>query len=323
MYTTCPSCARQYRIRAEQLSVAEGEVRCGFCGEQFNALKLLSDEPLAGLAEVMLSAAPEDIQGSEFADVKIGEMEETPEELLEPEPQFDIPESIDSKLSGVDEDENVEEVDLDEVNTVEEIPGDLPAVLLEGQQAPRNLFISLFWGIGSLLLTITVVTQLAWFNRDYILREYPEWLPEVKQVCEYFNCDLLRHRNINAIRLVNRDVRLHPVYSDTLLVNATISNHSVNIQPFPHIQLTLFDIGGEMVAFREFNPSEYLDNSITIEEGMKPNQPVHLVLEVAGPTENAVSFEFRFLNDTSKSAVFPLKWFPDHENITIYRDVLH
>ena len=46
MYTTCPSCVRQYRIRAKQLSIAAGVVRCGYCGEQFNALVRLSDEPL-------------------------------------------------------------------------------------------------------------------------------------------------------------------------------------------------------------------------------------------------------------------------------------
>jgi hypothetical protein len=50
-----------------------------------------------------------------------------------------------------------------------------------------------------------------------------------------------------------------------------------------------------MIASRQFTPEEYLDNSIIIKEGMSPKQPVHFVLEVTGPTEGAVSFEFRFL----------------------------
>jgi hypothetical protein len=50
-----------------------------------------------------------------------------------------------------------------------------------------------------------------------------------------------------------------------------------------------------MLASRQFNPQEYLDNSIIMNKGMIPNQPVHFVLEVTGPAEGAVSFEFRFL----------------------------
>jgi hypothetical protein len=137
--------------------------------------------------------------------------------------------------------------------------------------------------------------QLVWFNRDYILREYPELVPLVKQLCEKYNCQFMRHRNISAIKLLNRDVRFHPLYNDALLVNATMANRSDKIQPFPRIQLTLFDTIGKMIAFREFNPSEYLDDSILTNEGMLPDQPVHFVLEITGPTKGAVSFEFRFL----------------------------
>jgi len=49
MYTTCPACHRHYRIMAKQLSAAGGVVRCGFCGEQFNALTRLEDEVTAGV----------------------------------------------------------------------------------------------------------------------------------------------------------------------------------------------------------------------------------------------------------------------------------
>ena len=109
------------------------------------------------------------------------------------------------------------------------------------------------------------------------------------------DCDLIRRRDVAAIKLLNRDVRSHPRFVDTLLVNATMTNLSQGVQLFPRVQLTLFDTSGNIVAFREFKPAEYLDNSIGIDEGMPPNYPVHFVLEVTGPTEGAVSFEFRFL----------------------------
>ena len=98
--------------------------------------------------------------------------------------------------------------------------------------------------------------------------------------------------------MVNRDVRDHPRYSDALLVNATISNRSAEVQPFPVVQLSLFDTAGRIIGARRFTPEEYLDESIDMERGMLPDKPVHIVLEVTGPTEGAVSFEFRFLRQT-------------------------
>jgi hypothetical protein len=95
--------------------------------------------------------------------------------------------------------------------------------------------------------------------------------------------------------LLNRDVRNHPLYEGSLLVNATMANKSETIQPFPRIQLALFNPGGEVIAYREFKPEEYLDDSIDIAAGMVPESPIHFVLEVGGPTEGAVSFEFHFL----------------------------
>ena len=305
MYTTCPSCVRQYRIRAKQLSIAAGVVRCGYCGEQFNALVRLSDEPLL-LPEIEPETiGSENLEGpyvsepvSEAPDTSDQRIEtDIDDEILDAEPQFDIGEISEDGESEhtVESNEDIKEVDLDHAVSASEKLVDIPDALLESKPSPRNFYVSLFWGFGALLLLIGITAQLSWFNRDEILKKYPELLPEVKQLCEYYNCKLLRHRNVHAIKLLNRDIRLHPFYSDTLLVNATISNRSDTIQAFPRIQLTLFNTNGGLVAFREFSPNEYLDNSIMINEGMFPHQPVHFALEITGPTKDAVSFEFRFL----------------------------
>lgn len=44
MYTRCPECATIFRVTAEQLRMAHGEVRCGNCSTSFNALLSLMDE---------------------------------------------------------------------------------------------------------------------------------------------------------------------------------------------------------------------------------------------------------------------------------------
>jgi predicted Zn finger-like uncharacterized protein len=47
VFTQCPACETIFKISAEVLRAAAGEVRCGRCGEIFNALRSLAEEPRA------------------------------------------------------------------------------------------------------------------------------------------------------------------------------------------------------------------------------------------------------------------------------------
>lgn len=243
MFTSCPACQRQYRISADQLTAAQGLARCGYCGEEFNALQRLTDKPL----KLVVRPAPVKVAISPTRDD-------------DDEPQFDI-----------------------------------PGILAEEAKPPASRGLRVFCIFLVLLLLVVLVAQLAWFNRDFILQRYPDLQPLAGQLCERLNCQVTRHTSTDGIRLVNRDVRPHPGYADTLLVNATMANESGQVMPFPDIQFALFDTEGKMIAQRHFRPAEYLDGSIDQERGMPVRQPVHFVLEVSGPTRSAVSFEFRFL----------------------------
>ena len=44
MYTQCPECSVAFRVTAEVLKQAAGKVRCGGCGNAFNALEFLSED---------------------------------------------------------------------------------------------------------------------------------------------------------------------------------------------------------------------------------------------------------------------------------------
>ena len=45
MYTRCPACLTVFRISSADLRAADGEVVCGRCDAQFNALTSLSETP--------------------------------------------------------------------------------------------------------------------------------------------------------------------------------------------------------------------------------------------------------------------------------------
>lgn len=262
MFTDCPSCGRQFRIQARHLSAAGGQVRCGYCGEQFGALERLRDAPLPRTARAEVGAE------NEHFDI--------PEEHT-PVPQADAtrsPRRESRSASGAVE---------------------IPPELMQEPAVERSRARSVVWGTAALVLFLGALAQAAWFNRDELLRRFPQVLPAARGFCARLNCELIRHRDLNSISLINRDVRLHPVYEDALLVNATMANGATQPQPFPSVQLVLLDTGGRAIAQRVFEPGEYLDASIDLDRGMDPGVPVHFALEVAGAGDDAVGFEFGFL----------------------------
>jgi len=44
MHTTCPECSSVFRVTAEQLNIAHGQVRCGYCHSVFDALGSLEED---------------------------------------------------------------------------------------------------------------------------------------------------------------------------------------------------------------------------------------------------------------------------------------
>ena len=328
MFTVCPGCTRQFQILAEHLAAASGQVRCGFCHKQFNAMDRLHDEPLPDAKK--LNDVPPVLE-TELVPVPVPESDT---EFREPEPQFDNAEpktiefeqellintdeiesdqdlvtaiseigirpSVEEIRAGVEkesvEPEKVEPVEESALESHYYFP-DSEEALSQEEPVNRNwAWLSpFFWTTAGFIALLILSLQLGWFNRDRVLLEYPELIPYAKQFCLKFDCRLIRQRDTRAIKLINRDVRLHPDYRDVLLVNAAMKNELSIRQPYPRVQLTLYDTSGSLLAYREFVPNDYLDDSIEIDKGMPIESPVYFVLEVSAPTAGAVSFEFRFL----------------------------
>lgn len=289
MFTSCPECARQYRIRADQLSAAGGEVRCGFCGFQFNALGRLSDVPIFNSeepADESIALSSTDIDTDESL------ISEDADNLPDPHIPDDV--EIDTETDIAPEFTLPSDIEHDEYDHVQETV-ELPEILKEKKPLQKSRLSRTFWSVGVLFLILVCIIQAGWFNRDYLLNKYPQWLPVAYRLCARFNCNVFRIRDVTDITILNRDVRNHPVYPDGLLVNATMMNQSGKIKPYPRLQLALYDRQGEIIGFREFTPYEYLDNSISVDDGMLPDLPVHLVLELENHSNEAVGFEFRFM----------------------------
>jgi predicted Zn finger-like uncharacterized protein len=314
MFTDCPNCRRQFRVRAGQLAKVEGLVQCGFCGKQFNALERLYDKPLALALDQKPEEEfenepefiiPETLEADDAIEIKQPDPEAAtnvntflPVAAAEPTQKDETPVSVDSGVAKAETNDAPIDAIVGKASPPEqqEVDGDYPFAdeLAEIEMQKIRPTIRLFWNFGIFVFLLLACAQLAWFNRDILLSKYPQYLPQAKQICKYFDCTLVRYRNTSAIKLVNRDVRVHPRYEDSLLVNATITNFSNYSQRYPQILLSLFDDTGKVIAYRPISTSQYLDDSIDVEVGMRPNSPIHFALEMANVNSDAISFEFDF-----------------------------
>ncbi|MEE8264315.1 MAG: zinc-ribbon and DUF3426 domain-containing protein [Gammaproteobacteria bacterium] len=297
MYTRCPHCMRLFRVGAPQLRAAHGQVRCGYCYEPFNALESLQDE---AEDSTVTEPSEEIIDDPTITSPKAGDDDS---EVIRPEPSEAKPMPAPGAPSvsplgvkaTVPYHPNAEgAARKDEKPGEDEIPyvlrADISHIAHADNGAPR-----LAWGLAALFLTILFAGQFAWFNRDSLLQRFPTLRPWAQEACVMIRCELWTRRAPSAIKVLNRDVRVHPKYEKTLLVNATLVNEAKYNQPFPVVQLALFDTAGRTIAMGKFKPQAYLDTSIDLAAGMEPDTPVHIVLEVTGTTKGAVSFEFKFL----------------------------
>lgn len=101
-------------------------------------------------------------------------------------------------------------------------------------------------------------------------------------------------RDLISIHLVSRELKNHPLQPDMLLLSATIVNRAAKNQPFPDLEITLFDAVGDPLASHHFVPGDYLAQGSLKGAGMAPQAYLPLTLELPDPGLQAVGFELQF-----------------------------
>ena len=136
MYTQCPDCATVFRVTAEALRFAQGDVRCGVCSTTFNALENLSEQAFKAASDADApspddSMTVEELPGNEnielSAPVELAVVPDLPGDAQEdPEPEADDepPDAAEVKVEVEDEERAMEfhgdAADLDRLFVVED-----------------------------------------------------------------------------------------------------------------------------------------------------------------------------------------------------------
>ena len=171
----------------------------------------------------------------------------------------------------------------------------IPTLILDDLQAAKAEQLrpsNAPWIIGSLVLMLSLIGQVVYFDRDELAKD-ASLRPGLIQMCELLGCTLSQPYDIAKIEIIGRDVRSHPTARNALVVSTTLINNASFVQPFPLLTMTFSDINGTKIAQRRFTPREYLHNDTDLAAGMTPDMPVRVELELVDPGKAAVNYEFR------------------------------
>ncbi len=284
MYLQCPKCLTVYAANAAMLSDGQGEVRCGACRTDFDALDALSDEiPTQDSASDSMPAGP------------ALEIDQAPNPFADGSQQIEACKDNEDTGAVLLDTFKVEKPRPRPGSDAQEIPESLREDWQRMQTARAARLRNISLGALALLLLAGPVVQYMWFEPEDLLRRFPQARVVVEAFCKRAGCLLPASRDPARIQLLSRAVRAHPDYEGALLVSATFSNKAPWPQPFPYLKFSLYNVNGQTIASRVFSPRIYLAGALPPGAMLPSGQPVQVSLEMLAPEEAAVSFEFSFL----------------------------
>jgi hypothetical protein len=145
-------------------------------------------------------------------------------------------------------------------------------------------------GLGVLLLL-----QIALADRARLAAD-ARWRPALLQACAVLGCELPPWRELDAITLLDRDVRPDPRHPGVLHATVSFRNDARWPQPWPMLLLTLSDADGRVTGARSFTPSEYLHaaDPAATQNGLASGQSASVALDIIEPEPSTVAFTFDF-----------------------------
>lgn len=314
LFTRCPHCNTTFRITAEALGKAEGQVRCGRCVNIFNAYAELREKGSEGStaatggaeaasrteaaspdrADEATSAAP----GADEAPIAAPASPEAapPPEAPRKEPSAELDVSADAAL----DDEVVAAAPVDEatagddarVDADEASPPRSPSTWLpyDGDSASGPPHARL-WSVAAGLAVLALLAQITHHFRNEFASQ-PLIGPVVHSAYAFLGTPVMPRWDIEQYRILDWVATAEPNPSGRgdLAISARIQNRGPDPQPFPHVLVQLKDRWESTIGSRVFAPSEYLANT-SHAALMAPGDTANAELILIDPGPDAYGFE--------------------------------
>ena len=205
-------------------------------------------------------------------------------------------ESTDIRLETEFDDPDIEEeIVLSSKEIDSPVPHRLRDAVASFEQQPISSKKRLLYSFAAVLLVALAGFQLILFKSTAFANTFPVFQPLLVSMCQSLPCRYTGNHNRKLIKIVSRDVRLHPKIKGALLISATVANQASYTQPYPTILLKFTDLTGATVAQRYFKPTEYLGLLNKPFALMPSKKPIQLNIEILDPGSDAINFQFFFL----------------------------
>lgn len=310
-----------FRVTSEILRVAEGQVRCGRCHHQFDALeRLIGEEPTPPPVheprieveeppeheEITLEGKHIEITGTyrvvdpNGQDAEPRLRQEVVEEWVEIDDE-DIAASTATQADLREEDPASPQATPSPKYTtasITELPA--PANSDTSSAEPLNDFdlppprrsakTAWLWRLLPAPLTLLLMAQIIHHYRAELAR-HPRYGEHITAAYQALGVELTPDWNLHAYEIQHWAV-VPDAATGTLNLRASITNSERFAQPYPLLKLVLQDRWGEVVREREFEPSEYLDPATSSERLLAPAQRANLAIAIVDPGSDAAGFHF-------------------------------
>jgi predicted Zn finger-like uncharacterized protein len=277
-FTRCPACRTIFRVTSQQLSLRDGQVRCGHCHTVFNGVAAL------------LSLAPrlrDERNEPELDEAALGPPTVTLRNAhaLEPAPTDDGPDgraepSVAAALADAEprdstdpEGAYAERFSWQEKRTRRWLPGWVYATAVP-------------------LLVLLLAGQAMFHFRDAIASHWPGTRPALIKLCLAAGCEVRPLQEINGLSIEASDLQADPAHKGLLILSATIRNRTPYPLAYPYLELTLSDIQKQtqqdiVVVRRAFAPIEYVSGAADLDSGLPANAElsVKLFIDASATTQ--------------------------------------
>ncbi len=290
MRTRCPHCHTAYDVDPQILQQSQGLARCYRCTQVFNAFQ----NAIATTPEVIAEPHPLDTS-SLIEEKNLVPPDTPPSEGRDARRNAGLSLKPSMPLPGNEP-------------TIHGRPNELPSYPdTWAQAAPDPASNSIpdeqdllypppprstpWWQkLMVLLLSLSLLTQLAWIQRDLWID-----LPQTTQLCAIFDCQLPDRYHPQDFTVIERTMESDAGPPAALHLWLAIRNDAPFAQPLPRLQLTLQDATGALVARRLFSPDQYLPPGWSGPPTALPEDVITIDLHLKDPGPRAQGFVIDFL----------------------------
>jgi predicted Zn finger-like uncharacterized protein len=291
MITHCPYCHTHFRVRAEQLAVRAGQVRCGKCGRAFDALEHLIEEKAAAAAPGSTSE-PDAPRTNPAEAARLPELsgEQVQQVGGEGPPPLSV-EATDARVEPAGGQAETRRPSTPEpmtgVSAASATAFSFGPTAAAESAGPRRRWL---WLAGALLLLLLLLAQAAYQYRGAVTLIFPETKPYAVALCATLRCDLPLPRRIDLISIEASDLQADTTNPNVMVLSATLKNRAVFGQQHPSLELTLTDAQDQPVVRRVLAPPDYLGKAAGAQAGFGANTEIAIKVYIEGSQVKATGY---------------------------------